>query len=75
MMYAIRVDLETGTTETIGESTYGAMVAGWTPDHSRVVSRTSTMGDIVLYELDANGDRQVLFGTPLDERERVATTR
>ena len=70
MMYAIRVDLETRTTETIGESTYGAMVAGWTPDHSRVVlADLYTMGDVVLYELDANGDRQVLFGTPLDERE------
>ena len=59
MMYAIRVDLETRTTETIGESTYGAMVAGWTPDHSRVVlADLYTMGDIVLYELDATGDRQ-----------------
>ncbi len=27
------------------------------------------MGDIVLYELDAGGDRQMLFGTALDERE------
>ena len=70
MMYAVRVDLETRTAETIGESTYGAFVAAWTPDHSRVVLADGyTMGDIALYELDSSGDRQVLYGTPLDERK------
>jgi dipeptidyl aminopeptidase/acylaminoacyl peptidase len=70
IMYAVRVDLETRTAETISESTYGAFVTAWTPDHSRVVLADGyTMGDVVLYEADASGDRQVLYGTPLDERE------
>ncbi len=70
MFSAIRVDLETRTTDTIGESMYGAFVGGWTPDHSRVVLADGyTMGDVVLYELDAGGERQMLFGTALDERE------
>ena len=69
MMSAIRVDLETRAAETIGESTYGAFVGGWTPDHSRVVlADMYTMGDGVLYELDAGGARRVVFGTPIDER-------
>src|SRR5262245_54989575 len=34
---AVRVDLSTGTAETLWQSPYGAMVAAWTPDHSRVV--------------------------------------
>jgi dipeptidyl aminopeptidase/acylaminoacyl peptidase len=70
MMYAIRVDLETHTTETIGKSTYGAVVAAWTPAHSRVVlADLYTMGDVVLYELDEDGSRRMVYGTPLDERE------
>ena len=70
MMYAVRVDLETRTAETIGESAYGAFVTAWTPDHSRIVLADGyTMGDVVLYELDASRDREVLYGTPLDERE------
>lgn len=70
MMYAVRIDLESRTAETIGESMYGALVTAWTPDHSRVVLADGyTLGDIVLYEVDANGDRKVLYGTPLDERE------
>ena len=70
IMSAIRVDLETGAAETIGESMYGAFVSAWTPDHSRVVLADGyTMGDVVLYENDPSGGRQVLYGTPLDERE------
>ena len=70
VMSAVRVDLETGSTETIGESAYWAFVFAWTPDHSRVILGDGyTMGDIVLYEVDGAGDRQVLYGTPLDERE------
>ncbi|MBA3376544.1 MAG: S9 family peptidase [Actinobacteria bacterium] len=70
MMSAVRVDLETGAAETIGESSYGAYVAAWTPDHSRVVLADGyTIGDIVLYEIDGAGARQVLYGTLLDERE------
>ena len=70
MVSAVRVDLEARAAETIAESMYGALVAAWTPDHSRVVLADGyTIGDIVLYEIDANGDRQVLYGTPLDERD------
>jgi dipeptidyl aminopeptidase/acylaminoacyl peptidase len=70
IMSAIHVELETGTAETIGESKYGAFVSAWTPDHSRVVLADGyTMGDVVLYENDPSGDRRVLYGTPLDERE------
>ncbi len=70
MMSAVRVDLETRAAETIGQSPYGAFVAAWTPDHSRVVLADGyTIGDIVLYEVDAAGGRQMLYGTPLDERE------
>ena len=70
IMSAIRVDLETGVVESIGESPYGAFVFAWTPDHSRVVLADGyTIGDIVLYEIDEAGARQVLYGTPLDERE------
>ncbi len=74
MMSAVRLDLETRATETIGQSPYGAFVAAWTPDHARVVLADGyTMGDVVLYELDATGDRRMLYGTPLDEREETRT--
>ena len=58
------------TLERLGESAYGAFVAAWTSDHSRVfLADGYTAGDIVLYELDATGVRSVLLGTPLDERK------
>jgi pimeloyl-ACP methyl ester carboxylesterase len=70
LMSTVRVDLESGAAEAIGESPYGAYPVAWTPDHSRVVlGDIYTLGDVILYEVDANGDRQVLYGTPLDERE------
>ena len=28
-----------------------------------------TMGDVVLYEIDAAGARTMLFGTPIEERD------
>ena len=44
--------------------------AAWTPDHSRVVLVDGyTMGDIVLYEIDDAGERRMLYGTPIEERE------
>ena len=68
--YAVRVDLETGAAETIGESAYGAFPVAWTPDHSRTVLADGyTFGDAVLYERDVeSGDRRMLYGTPIDER-------
>ena len=66
---ALRVDLEARETETLWQSPYGAFVFAWTPDHSRVVlSDGYTMGDVVLYEVE-DGERRMLFGTPIDERE------
>jgi dipeptidyl aminopeptidase/acylaminoacyl peptidase len=70
MMFAFRVDLETGESEDLGKSPYGAYVLAWTPDHSRVVLADGyTMGDTVLYETGADGSREMLYGTPIDERE------
>jgi dipeptidyl aminopeptidase/acylaminoacyl peptidase len=66
---AIRVDLSTGEAETLWESPYGAFVAAWTPDHSRVIfSDGYTMGDVVLYEV-GSGERAMLLGTALEERD------
>ncbi|HUF01532.1 MAG TPA: prolyl oligopeptidase family serine peptidase [Gaiellaceae bacterium] len=67
---AIRVDLTTGTAEPLWTSAYGAFVAAWTPDHSRVVLVDGyTMGDVVLYEVDDLGARRMLHGTPIEERD------
>jgi pimeloyl-ACP methyl ester carboxylesterase len=69
MDYGIRVDLESGGTETLWQSAYGAWPLAWTPDHSRVVFGDSyTMGDVVLYEVQT-GHRRMLWGTPLEERQ------
>jgi dipeptidyl aminopeptidase/acylaminoacyl peptidase len=70
MMFAFRVDLETGESEELGKSPYGAYVLAWAPDHSRVVLADGyTMGDTVLYEMGADGSREMLYGTAIDERE------
>jgi hypothetical protein len=65
---AIRVDLASGAAESLWRSPYGAFVAAWTPDHSRVVLTDGyTMGDVVLYEV-VDGERRMLYGTPIEER-------
>ena len=70
---AVRVHLPTRATDVLWQSTYGAMVAAWTPDHSRVVFVDGyTMGDTVLYEIDDAGTRRMLFGAPLEERDPEA---
>jgi dipeptidyl aminopeptidase/acylaminoacyl peptidase len=67
---AIRVELSTGETEKLWESPYGAFVAAWTPDHSRVIlSDGYTMGDVVLYEVEPGGERAMLLGTAIEERD------
>jgi pimeloyl-ACP methyl ester carboxylesterase len=69
VMTAVRVDVALRTAEPLWQSMYGAFVVAWTPDHSRVVLADGyTMGDVVLYEVDAAGAREVLFGTPIEER-------
>jgi dipeptidyl aminopeptidase/acylaminoacyl peptidase len=70
VMTAVRVDVASRTAEPLWQSMYGAFVVAWTPDHSRVVLADGyTMGDVVLYEIDAAGAREVLFGTPIEERD------
>ena len=71
---AVRVDLETQTAERLWASRYGAFVAAWTPDHSRVVLMDGyTIGDVVLYEVDEAGERRMLHGTPIEERDPAGT--
>jgi pimeloyl-ACP methyl ester carboxylesterase len=66
---AVRVDVATGTAEQLWQSAYGAFVAAWTPDHSRVVLADGyTMGDVVLYEVEG-GERKMLYGMPIEERD------
>jgi len=66
---AVRVDLASGAAETLWRSAYGGFVAAWAPDHSRVVLADGyTMGDVVLYEIDS-GERVMLYGTPIEERD------
>ena len=70
---AVRVHLPTRATEELWQSPYGAMVAAWTPDHSRVVFVDGyTMGDTVLYEIDDAGTRRMLYGAPIEERDPEA---
>jgi pimeloyl-ACP methyl ester carboxylesterase len=70
VMAAVRVDLATRVAESLWQSTYGAHVTAWTPDHTRVVLADGyTIGDVVLYEIDDAGQRKMLFGTPIDERD------
>ena len=53
VMTAVRVHLPTRATESLWQSTYGAYVAAWTPDLSRIVLADGyTIGDVVLYEID-----------------------
>ena len=69
IFYARRVDLADQTVDELGQSMYGGIPLAWTPDHSRVIfSDEYLLGDVLLYEL-ADGERQVLYGTPLDARE------
>ena len=67
---AVCVHLRTREAENLWQSSYGAFVAAWTPDHSRVVIVDGyTMGDVILYEVDDAGSRRMLFGTPIEERD------
>jgi dipeptidyl aminopeptidase/acylaminoacyl peptidase len=69
---AISVGLSTQDAETLWDSTYGAFVAAWSPDHSHIVLADGyTLGDVVLYEI-VDGQRRMLYGTPIDERDPAA---
>ena len=51
------------------QSPYGAFVAAWSPDHSRVVLADGyTVGDVDPLRARRDGGRRVLLGTPLEER-------
>jgi pimeloyl-ACP methyl ester carboxylesterase len=71
LITAVRVDLANADVETLWQSPYGAFVAAWNPDHTRVVHADGyTIGDVVLYERDEAGGRRMLYGTPIEEREQ-----
>jgi pimeloyl-ACP methyl ester carboxylesterase len=66
---AISVELATQATETLWQSMYGAFVAAWSPDLSRIALMDGyTLGDIVLYEV-VDGERRMLYGTPIEARD------
>jgi pimeloyl-ACP methyl ester carboxylesterase len=70
MIAAVRCDLRTGDVEDVGQSPYGAFVAAFSSDHSRVVLADQYLiGDVVLYEPESDGRKKVVYGTPLEERE------
>ena len=67
---SMRARLATGEVEPIATSKYGAFPAAWSPDHTRAfLGDFYTAGDAMLYEPVGEGDRRVLYGTPIDERE------
>jgi dipeptidyl aminopeptidase/acylaminoacyl peptidase len=68
LFYARRLWLSDHTVDELGESTYGAIPLAWTADHSRVILTDEyLMADVVAYEF-VDGERQILYGTPLDDR-------
>jgi pimeloyl-ACP methyl ester carboxylesterase len=70
MIHALRVTLDQGTVDALGQSRYGAFPVAWTPDHSRVVLLDEyLLGDVLLYEADGMDGRRLLYGTPLENRE------
>ena len=70
LLRSIRVDLATGSADTLGEGTHGPYPAAWTRDHSRTILGDGyTVGDVVLYERNGEGGaRQMVWGTVIDER-------
>lgn len=70
MFHALRVDLRCDAVTELGRSAYGAFPVAWTPDHARVFLLDEYLaGDCVLSETGPSGNRRILYGTPLDERE------
>ena len=69
LIHCVRCDLRTGTVERLHASKYGAVALAWSSDHSRVILADSYLhGDVVLYEIES-GERKLLYGTPIEERE------
>lgn len=66
---AFRVDLDTGHIQELARSEWGAFPVAIYPDKQRVILGDGyTMGDIMLYDMLADGTRRVLAGTPLEAR-------
>jgi len=69
LIYGMRCNIATGDVDELHSSTYGAIPVAWSSDHSRVILQDEyLMGDGILYEV-GNGERKILHGTPLEERE------
>ena len=67
----IQSNLKTGRETSLGKSMYGNFAAGKNRDNSKVVLVDGyTAADNVLYLWrEGEGERQLLFGTPLEKRE------
>jgi len=64
-----RGDLKTGKLTKIAESEFGLGVAAYSRNHKKLLLSTSyTMGDGVLY-LWSKGEKKVLYGKPLEDRQ------
>ena len=69
MLETYRADLRSNKLEKLAESEWGALPSGQLEDHSKVLITDSyTVGDSILYLLD-NGQKQLLLGRPLDQRQ------
>ncbi len=68
---AIRYNLKTGKENSLGASKYGNYAAGMSKNNSKVILVDSyTASDNVLFLwTEGKGERQPLFGTPLEKRE------
>ena len=66
----LRVDLNTGTVTSLGESIYGNRCIGVNSDHSKVIlADIYTAGDVVLFQWEKGWkDRSQLYGIPIHER-------
>src|SRR4029079_4119182 len=73
---AFRGHLDNGSLDRLAESKWGPVPAAHSADHSQVVLNEGyTIGDSALYLLreGETGGRQVLYGTPLEERKAGKT--
>jgi pimeloyl-ACP methyl ester carboxylesterase len=70
-LIGLRIDLESGEAELLGEGTHGPYPVAWTRDHSRAILGDGyTAGDVVLYERDPDtGEKTMLWGTLLEDRK------
>jgi predicted peptidase len=71
----IQVDLATLKTQSLGKSKYGNFPIGYAPDHKSVILADGyTANDNVLFIWrQRQPNRQVLFGTPLEQRKEGET--